>query len=149
MKKILLASLFAFASIFGVFAGEDDVVTSFAHESYLEDSSLHEKARLYEVRLTPFITYVTIEVVPTINLAQLRCWTSEYTYVESGDARLPIIGLYEKQSQSYRLIGDMILPVGVYVLDHCFRMYKSRQGTNSSLAGVKKLHSWVSRLGEL
>jgi len=102
MKKILLASLFAFASIFGAFAGEDDVVTSFAHESYLEDSSLHEKARLYEVRLTPFITYVTIEVVPTIDLAQLKCWTSEYTYVESGDARLPIIGLYEEQSKSYR-----------------------------------------------
>ena len=102
MKRFLLATIFALTSIFSTFADDGDVITSFAHESYLEDYSLHEKARLYEVKLTPFITYVTIEVVPTVNLAQLRCWTSEYTHVESGDARLPIIGLYEESSQSYR-----------------------------------------------
>lgn len=102
MKRFLFAAIFAFASIFNVIAGDDDVITSFAHESYLHDAELHEKARLYEVKLTTFVTYVTIEVVPTINTEKLYCWTSNETCVVSGDAILPLLGLYDKETDSYR-----------------------------------------------
>ena len=102
MKKLLFAAIFAFASIFHGFADDGDVITSFTHESYLHDSELHEKARLYEVKLTTFVTYVTIEVVPTVNTEKLYCWTSKETCVVSGDAILPLIGLYDRESDSYR-----------------------------------------------
>ncbi len=101
MKRFLLATIFALTSIFSTFADEDDVVTSFANESYLQSEAFKEKARLYEVRLTDFVTYVTIEVVPTANLAELHVWTSDETYVLSERAALPLIGAYNKQQNKY------------------------------------------------
>jgi S1-C subfamily serine protease len=100
MKKLLFATLFALATVFN--AAADDVVTSFASDPYIHVKSMKVKARLYEVKLTELITYVTIEIVPTHNIKLLPCWTSNETYVISGDAELPLLGLYDQEANTFR-----------------------------------------------
>ena len=101
MKKFLLVAFFLFTSIFSSFAEENVVVTSFANSSYIQSTAFKEKARLYQVKLTDFVTYVTIEVVPTADLAELHVWTSEQTCVVSERAVLPLIGAYNEAQDEY------------------------------------------------
>ena len=66
MKERILWILAAL--LFNVCAfADDDVRTTFSTK-WVESPKLNEKASLYEVRLTPFFTYVTIKKVPTKNI---------------------------------------------------------------------------------
>ena len=78
------------------YALAEDVTTTFWSPNWVESSKFNEKAALYQVRLTPFFTYVTIKVVPTKNKKRQNYWTSPYTYVESGTAKLPLLGAQGK-----------------------------------------------------
>lgn len=95
MKKYLLVLLIALLSING-FA--EEVITTFpeAGASYAVSTFENAKARarLYQVKLTDYYTYVTIELVATENASRLNFWTSKETYVESGHAKLPLLGGY-------------------------------------------------------
>lgn len=86
----LLFLILALCVLQNVYA--DDVETTFSYSNWVESKQLNEKAALYKVRLTNYITYVTIKVVPLKNKKRLNYWTSPYTYVVSGNAKLPLLG---------------------------------------------------------
>ena len=95
MKKYLLIfGLFLFC--FNSFA--DEVITTFPEtaSSYVESTleTSKAKARLYQVKLTSYYTYVTIELVATVDAPRLNFWTSKETFVESGNVKLPLLGGY-------------------------------------------------------
>ena len=101
MKRLLCTTLLLLTSIFCCFAG-DDVTTKFPNSPYIKSASNPAKARLYEVKLTYLYTYVTIEVVATKNMSKLKCWTSNETYITSGnDVLLPLLGLYKHESDTH------------------------------------------------
>lgn len=91
MKKLLLLIGIILCSI-DCFA--EEVTTNFVatNSSYMEHAQGNAKARLYQVKLTDFFTYVTIEYTVTKNSRRLNYWTSWQTYVESGSAKLPLLG---------------------------------------------------------
>lgn len=94
MKKYLLV-LGLILSCFNCIA--DGVITTFSEtESSYVESSLPQKARLYQVKLTEHYTFVTIELVATADASRLNYWYSKNTYVESGTAKLPLLGTYVK-----------------------------------------------------
>lgn len=101
MKKLFLSLIVLCASICNSFA--EEVITTF-NNSYNEGVNLENhicKARLYQVKLTDHFTYVTIELLATRNASRLNCWASNETYVESGDAKLPLLGLYLSDKNTY------------------------------------------------
>ena len=98
MKRLLLAAIFAVATVFGSYA--EDVVSNY-DGNYNYNSSANEKWRVVEIKLTHFTTYVTIEVVPTVDMKFLHCWTSEKTWLVSENAALPILGFYDKENDKY------------------------------------------------
>ena len=103
MKRFLLAIFLTIAAFsYGFAENNNEVVTSFAHEPYYTNSFMKVKYRLYEVKLTDNITYVTIEVVPIRNMDALPCWTSKETCVVSGNAVLPLLGIYNHKEDTYR-----------------------------------------------
>ena len=69
-----------------------DVTTTFNYPNWCESKQFNQRAALYQVRLTPFFTHVTIKVVPTKNRKRLNYWTSDQTYVLAGNAKLPLLG---------------------------------------------------------
>lgn len=71
-----------------------DVITNFdtSTSRYVESKAQNVKGRLYQVKLTTYFTYVTIELYVTKNANRLNYWTSENTVVESGNAILPLLG---------------------------------------------------------
>ncbi len=71
---------------------DNDVTTMFPYASTIKSDVTPCQAKLYSVRLTGSYTYVTIELTATKNADRLNYWTSEKTYVESGYARLPLLG---------------------------------------------------------
>lgn len=73
-------------------AKADDVITTFTNPDWVESKELNEKAALHQVRLNNYLTYVTIKVVPLKNKKRLNYWTSPYTFVVSGNAKLPLLG---------------------------------------------------------
>lgn len=75
MKKLLLLIGIILCSI-DCFA--EEVTTNFGatNSSYVEHSQGNAKARLYQVKLTYFFTYVTIEFTVTKNSRRLNYWTS-------------------------------------------------------------------------
>lgn len=93
MKKILL---FIAALLCSLHCFADEVVTNFAstNSSYVEVDLpvMKAKGRLYEVKLTDHFTHVTIELTATKSAERLNYWTSKQTFVESGDAKLPLFG---------------------------------------------------------
>ena len=91
MKAIKLL-IFALALSIHSYVYADDVETTFSYSNWVESKQLDEKAALHKVRLTNYITYVTIKVVPQKNKKRLNYWTSPYTYVVSGNAKLPLLG---------------------------------------------------------
>ena len=44
-----------------------DVTTTFSYPNWVESKQFDERAALYQVRLTTFFTYVTIQIEPTKN----------------------------------------------------------------------------------
>lgn len=93
MKKLLLL-IAAFLCSLNCFA--DEVVTNFAstntNYAYVDLPVMKAKGRLYQVKLGDHFTHVTIELTATKNAERLNYWTSKQTYVESGNAKLPIFG---------------------------------------------------------
>lgn len=69
-----------------------DVITTFDIPIWCESSEFNEKAALYKVKLTYDFTYVTIRIQPTRNKKRQNYWTSNSTYVVSGNAKLPLLG---------------------------------------------------------
>lgn len=105
MKKLLLFLVLILACI-DCFA--DEVTTTFpaTSSSYVESSVQNAKARLYQVKLTDRYTYVTIELTPTKNSRRLNYWTSNNTYVESGSAKLPLLGAQGKDNTYHSCTYD-------------------------------------------
>lgn len=87
-KMLLLVLLFSFF----IKSSAQDVTTTFNYPDWIETKQFDQKAALYQVRLTPFFTYVTIIIEPTKNKKRLNYWTSNQTYVLSGNAKLPLLG---------------------------------------------------------
>ena len=96
IKLLLLTSLICFTT--KSFA--QDVTTTFNYPNWVESKQFNEKAALYQVRLTPFFTYVTIKIEPTKNKKRQNYWTSNQTCVVAGSARLPLLGA-EGQNNTY------------------------------------------------
>lgn len=90
MKKFFLCCL-AFLSVASVCLAQG-YVTTFPNQGYLKSEVRPVKVRLSKVELSLNFTYVTIEIIPLENLSMLQYWTSPHTYVESGNARLPLLG---------------------------------------------------------
>lgn len=90
MKKYLLL-IVIILSCLDCFA--DEVITTFTTTSSSYVEGVKVKARLYQVKLTDFFTYVTIELTPLKNSRRMIFWTSDNTYVESGNAKLPLLGV--------------------------------------------------------
>ena len=96
MKKLLFAAIFAFAAIVPAFAENEDVITTF-NEQYTYAHELKVKSRLHEVKLSSDLaTFVTIEIVPLVDLETLCIWSSESTFVVANDGKvvLPLLGLH-------------------------------------------------------
>lgn len=96
MKKLLFAVIFAFAAIMPAFAENEDVITTF-NEQYTYAHELKVKSRLHEVKLSSDLaTFVTIEIVPLVDLETLCIWSSESTFVVANDGKvvLPLLGLH-------------------------------------------------------
>ena len=104
MKERILWILAAL--LFNVCAfADDDVRTTFSTK-WVESPKLNEKASLYEVRLTPFFTYVTIKKAPTKNKKRQNYWTSPRTYIVSGNAKLPLLGALGDNNSYHRCTYD-------------------------------------------
>ena len=99
MKKLLL---FIAALLCSLHCFADEVVTNFAstntNYANVDLPAMKAKGRLYKVVLTDYFTYVTIELTATKNDERLNYWTSEQTYVESGNAKLPLLGAQKGNS---------------------------------------------------
>ena len=126
MKKLFLSLIVLCASICYCFA--EEVITTF-NNSYLEENRLENhccRGRLYQVKLTDHFTYVTIELLATQNASRLNCWTSNETYVESGDAKLPLLGLYLSDKNTF-----------------CSCTYNDKMGWNNVQAGKSYFYTLV------
>ena len=126
MKKLFLSLIVLCASICYSFA--EEVITTF-NNSYNDGVNLENhicKARLYQVKLTDHFTYVTIELLATRNASRLLCWASNETYVESGDAKLPLLGLYLSDKNTY-----------------CSCTYNDKMGWNNVQAGKSYFYTLV------
>lgn len=99
MKRLVLI-----LSLLGLFSSvtsyAQDVTTTFYTPKWVESKDFNERAALYQVRLTTYFTYVTIQVQPTKNKKRQNYWTSERTYVVAGKAKLPLLGA-EGKDNSY------------------------------------------------
>ena len=94
MNNRIILSLFLVVTIFVNCFAQNVVTTTFPYGNQIKDGTQAAMARLYKVELIEHSTYVTIELTPTKNLKRLKYWTSLHTYVESGNARLPIVGTF-------------------------------------------------------
>lgn len=97
MKKLVLLLV---ATLISLNSFAQDVITTFdtTTSKYVESSAQNVLGRLYQVKLTQYFTYVTIEFYVTKNLNRLNYWTSEKTVIESGDATLPLLGALGKDN---------------------------------------------------
>lgn len=83
-----------------------DVTTTFSYPNWVESKQFDERAALYQVRLTTFFTYVTIQIEPTKNKKRQNYWTSNQTYVVAGNAKLPLLGAEGKDNTFHSCTYD-------------------------------------------
>lgn len=95
-KLLLLFVIVVFTAFTTAFA--EDVTTTFYYPNWVENDKFKERAALYQVRLTPFFTYVTIKVVPTKNKKRQEYWASKEACVVAGSAKLPLLGAQGKDN---------------------------------------------------
>lgn len=102
MKKyvfILIQLLFCMVA-----SAQDDAVTTNFSPTRHTDVSNNQSGALASVSLTPYYTYVTIEVKPSKNLKRLNFWTGSNCRVQMGGKNYPLLGVLidnDVQDSSY------------------------------------------------
>ena len=97
MKKLLLF-LVALITSFQVLS--QDVITYFNGQSKIH--SENETASLYSVKLSDKYTFVTIELIPTINRTRMTYFTSAFTHIKVGPYyKIRFLGALSNDGNSY------------------------------------------------
>ena len=81
-------------------AESQDVITYFDNPIKIQSDG--ETASLYSVRLSDKYTYVTIELIPTINRSRVTYFTSGYTHIQVGPYyKIRLLGALSNDGKSY------------------------------------------------